>query len=143
MLFTGGGLASPDALLSAMSLLAGGLIAAFALLASWRDRLTDRADSFSTSERLERDHLDETAAHLLVAAYGSAISAVLLVIGMNFSQGQGGELTGPIAALAAAAATFVVLVFLIALPRLYSSYVQLNGVRKELSGLHSGTRHKP
>src|SRR5690606_1640975 len=59
----------PGALLSGLALLAGGLLASFAQLSDLRLRLTDRATERPSSERTDRDSLDETAAHILVSSY--------------------------------------------------------------------------
>lgn len=137
-----GKLADPSAMLAALGLLAGALLAAFAQLATWRLRLTEREDSHKNSERIDRDHLDETAAQLLVASYSSATAALFLVLGMNFSADKHGAISGLWAALAVVAASHVVLVFLVAVPRLYSAYVTINGVRDELSGYSSSHQNK-
>ncbi|KRC50909.1 hypothetical protein ASE16_08090 [Leifsonia sp. Root227] len=140
--FAHGKLADPSAMLAALGLLAGALLAAFAQLATWRLRLTEREEAHKNSERIDRDHLDETAAQLLVASYSSATAALFLVLGMNFSADKHGAISGVWAALAVVAASHVILVFLVAVPRLYSSYVTINGVRDELSGYSSSRRHQ-
>ncbi|MHA7145484.1 hypothetical protein ACX80U_12275 [Arthrobacter sp. TmT3-37] len=137
MMFTHGSISAPAGLLSGMALLAGGLLSAFGQLSSLRLKLTDRADDFALSEQGNRDFLDETAAHLLVAAYMAGVTAILLVLGMNFSTDHEGAIVGFLAALAALTGAHVAAVFLLALPRLYVAYTTINGVRLELSGTHS------
>lgn len=137
---TSGSLTAPAALLTGMALLAGGLLSAFSQLSALRLKLSDRLDKAIKGDSARRDHLDETAAHLLVAAYMAALTAVLLVIGMNVSTNAHGALTGLLAWSAASTSVHVALVFFIALPRLYVGYASVNGVRKELDGTHSNYR---
>ena len=136
-----GELSSPAALLAGLALLAGGLVAAFGQLATLRLRLTERMTSDDDGQRTDRDFLDETAAHLLSAAYGAAVTAAVLVAGMNFALDKDGELYGPWAAVATALASWVILVFLIAIPRMYEAYAKINKVRDALSGTHKGGGH--
>ena len=132
-----GELKSPDAILAGLALLAGALLAAFAQLASWRLRLTQRQKQLPNVERVDRDALDETSAQLLVAAYESALATVALVVAMNVEASSSGAISGWWAAGAVALSIHVVLIFLVAIPRLYSAYVSINGVREELSGFHT------
>lgn len=133
---TGGSLAAPGALLSGLALLTGGLLAAFAQISALRMKLTDRMRQFPAAERIDRDALDETASHLLAAAYLSAVSALVLVLAMNFGSTPSGAVTGLWSGLVVAPSLYVLLTFLIAVPRLYSAYVSYNAVRPELSGAH-------
>src|SRR3546814_17289338 len=94
MVIFGGTLAAPGALLSGVALLAGGFLAAFAQLSNLRIKLTERMRDLPDADRIDRDALDETASHLLVSSYLSAVTAVILVLGMNFgtnAQGAGRE----------------------------------------------------
>ncbi|MFK0402530.1 hypothetical protein ACIQTT_09395 [Microbacterium sp. NPDC090225] len=134
----GGTLASPGALLSGIALLAGALLAAFAQVSNLRFRLTERMRELPDAEQLDRDALDETASHLLVAAYLSAFTALWLVLAMNWGLNESGAVYGPWAALVVLFAVYVLLTFLIAIPRLYTAYVTYNSVRAELSGTHRG-----
>jgi ABC-type multidrug transport system fused ATPase/permease subunit len=129
-------IAAPGALLSGVALLAGGFLSAFGQIASIRLRLTDRAERFSTVDQSSRDALDETTAHLLVASYMSAVSAFILVLGMNFGVDSAGRIQGIFAALGVASSAYVFMVFLIAIPRLYVAYTVINSVREELNGTH-------
>ncbi|MGM1030614.1 MAG: hypothetical protein ACQEWM_12220 [Actinomycetota bacterium] len=131
-----GSLSAPGALLSGVALLAGGFLAAFAQITNLRFKLTERMRDFPDAERVDRDALDETASHLLVAAYLSGLTALLLVLAMNFGTNALGAVNGGWAGVVVAPATYVLLTFLIALPRLYSAYVTFNAVRPELSGTH-------
>jgi len=134
----GGCLSVPTVLLAGVSLLAGAFLGAFGHIATLRSRLADREDDYPDAERIDRDSLDETAAHLLVASYMSALTAFVLVLGMNLSLNAQGALVGFWGGLAVALALYVLLVFMIALPRLYNSYANINKVRDALSGTHKG-----
>jgi hypothetical protein len=134
MWITNSSIRNPEAILAGVSLLAGSLLAAFAQLSAWRDRLQDRAEKFRATESIHRDALDETATHLLASSYASALTAGLLILGMNFSVNPDSSIFGIFAWLAAATGTYVFIVFLIALPRLYKNYVMINKVRHELNG---------
>lgn len=131
-------LSAPTALLSGVSLLAGAFLGAFGQIASFRSRLTETAEAMPDAERTDRDSLDETAAHLLVAAYMSGITALILVVAVNVAADAKGAVSGPLGGLAVATGLFVLIVFAIAIPRLYNAYAHINGVRKELSGTHRG-----
>jgi hypothetical protein len=133
-----GTLAAPGSLLAGVALLAGGFLAAFGQISTLRLRLTDRAKDFGEVEAIDRDALDETAAHLLVASFMSAVTALVLVLGMNLGANQAGVIWGFWAALAVVPATYVLLVFVIAIPRLYAAYVNINKVRDQLSGTYRG-----
>ena len=132
----GGRLTSPGALLSGVALLTGGFLAAFGQISTLRLRLTDRRADYEMVEQIDRDALDETAAHLLMASFMSALTALTLVLGMNFALCADGTLKGFWAAAAVALSSYVLLIFMIAIPRLYVAYVNINSVRAELSGTH-------
>ncbi len=136
----GGSLAAPGALLAGVALLAGGFLAAFGQISTLRLRLTDRAREYGEVEQIDRDALDETAAHLLVASFLSGVTALLIVLSMNFGIDANGAVTGVWAGLVVAPASYVLLVFIIAVPRLYAAYVKINSVRDELSGMHKEKR---
>ncbi|MGI9149857.1 MAG: hypothetical protein ACR2IK_25485 [Chloroflexota bacterium] len=129
-------LRSPDALLAGVALLAGSLLAAFGQVASWRERLRDAYRDYEPPPAavIRQDAIDETATHLLLAAYLSGAEALLIVIGSNVSVDHEGNLTGILAAACIALGAYLMLLFLIAVPRLYDGYVEVNAVRRELSG---------
>ncbi|WP_439693165.1 hypothetical protein ACRQ4B_02670 [Curtobacterium sp. SP.BCo] len=134
-------LGAPGALLSGVALLAGSFLAAWGQISSMRLKLTERTSEFGDTERVDRDALDESAAHLLVASLFSGAAALMLVLGMNFmSDPQTGAIHGFFAAMAVAFASYVLLLFLIAVPRLYTAYVTLHSVRNELNGTHRSRR---
>lgn len=139
MFIPGAQLAAPGAILAGVALLAGSFLAAWGQVASLRLRLTERAADFKTAQQVDRDALDETAAHLLVASVLSGCTALVLVLAMNLAANPAtGAVSGPLAAVAVALASYVLLVFLIAVPRLYTAYVNIHKVRPELSGTHRG-----
>lgn len=139
LMLPGAKLSAPGALLSGVALLAGSFLAGWGQVASLRSKLTERADVAGSAEQVDRDALDETSAHLLVAAVLSAAAALVLVLGMNFaSDPTTGALIGVFAALAGGIETYVLILFIIAVPRLYTAYVSMHEVRAELSGTHRG-----
>ena len=125
---------SAGPMLAAVALMAGGLLTAFTHLSTLRKSYTDRSATWDQADRMDRDFLDETAAHLLTGSYVAAWCAAALVVGMNFS--AGGQPRGWFAAVPVALATYLFLIFIVAIPRLYYAYVHLNSVRSELSGTH-------
>ena len=139
MYLSSGHLNDPGAILAALGLLAGSLLAAFGQLSSWRLRLAESQGKFPTTQRIDRDQMDDTAAQLLVASYASALGAFFLVVAMNVAVDSTGAISGLWMAVAVTIGTYAFLLFLIAVPRLYSAYVTANGVRKELSGFTSGS----
>lgn len=136
--WTGLELKSPEGLLAALALLAGGFLTAFTHLSTVRMKLADREDVWGEAERIDRDSIDETSAHLLAASYLSGVAAALLVLGFNFGATEEGNIAGVWAALASGAMTYVLVLFLVSLPRLYSAYALYANVRNELSGTHKG-----
>ena len=129
-------LKSPDAVLAGVALLAGSLLAAFGQVAAWREKVREIYRDYTPSQAsvIQQDGIDETATHLLVAAYLSGIEAMLLIIGANVAVNKAGALTGLMAALVIALGAYILLLFLLTVPRLYTAYVEVNSVRRELSG---------
>ncbi|MFS0701967.1 hypothetical protein AB6N24_18520 [Cellulomonas sp. 179-A 4D5 NHS] len=129
----------PEGALAALALLAGGFLTAFTHLSSVRLRLTEREPAWGDAERFDRDAIDETCAHLLVAAYMSGVATGWLLLGMNFGAGAGtGDdmIVGFWAAIEAGLLVYVVVLFLITLPRLYQAYLTYAHVRDALNGAH-------
>ena len=85
--------------------------------------------------------IDETAAHLLFAALLSAVDAGLIVIAMN-TVASGQNVEGWWAALVLAVSSYILMLFIICLPRLYSAYIQINSVSDALSGFTKGRRRR-
>ncbi|MEW1866355.1 hypothetical protein AB0399_39290 [Streptomyces sp. NPDC088194] len=138
-----GKLASPAPLLTGVSLLAGGMLSAFTHLSSLRLRITDWDGAGGISRfEVERRMLDETAAHLLTGSLLCAIDAGSLVVGMNISLSKSGHLYGFWAALSTALSSYILVIFIFVIPRLYSAYVEINGVGGELSGFTKKKRRR-
>lgn len=130
-------LAAPTPLLSAVALLAGALVGSFGSLSTLRLKLTDWADREGDNQQPQRDALDETVAHLLTAAVLCALTAAVLVIGTNVA-GADKPVTRPWAALAVGLGSYVLLLFMLVVPRLYAAYVEINNVRDRLNGFSRG-----
>ena len=126
-------LLAPVPVLTAMALLSGGLLAVFAQMATLRSRLTDRRIDLVEAEVPDRRLVDEAVAHLLTAAYCAVVSAALLVIEMNVSE-KGKTVEAPLSGIACGFALLVVSLFLLAVPKLYAAYVQLNHVEDSMNG---------
>jgi len=127
-------LAAPSALLTGVALLMGGLLSTAGVLSTLRLKLTDRSESHSDAIESERN-LDEAVPHVLTAALASLVAAVLLVIGMNVpsdapSPALGTGWTAPIVTVL----TFIALLFVATIIRLYAAYVQVNRVSRDLNG---------
>jgi drug/metabolite transporter (DMT)-like permease len=142
MLVAGGRLRAPTPLLTATALLAGGFLSAFTHLSTLRLKITEWIEEEGNEDKLivEREMLDETAAHLLTGALLCVLAAVALVAGMNVGGGNGSELVGFWAALVAGLSAYIALIFIIILPRLYSAWVDINHVSLRLSGFSQSRR---
>lgn len=112
---------------TAATLAVGGMLAAFAQLASWRSRLAERDLDI---QRPLRALIDEAVVHILLAVLESASLMLLTVLSLL--------LPNPWAivpnALVVAVGSHLVLLFFIIVPRLYSAYVQVNEVTDEVNG---------
>ncbi len=105
-----------------------------------RLKLTDREGDDDAATQIDRDALDESAAHLLTSALLCAVTAVLLVLGINLSTDTGSNpaVTGIWAAPAIASGAYAVATFFIAVPRLYGAYVAVNNVSGRVNGYVRG-----
>ncbi|WP_370942029.1 hypothetical protein AB5J62_23255 [Amycolatopsis sp. cg5] len=134
-------LSAPTGLLAGTSLLAGALLSAFTHLSTLRMKVTEwtkhEEDRFSP----ERAMLDESAAHLLLGALICALNSAILVLGMNVSSSSG-EVTGVLCAISCGLGCYVLLMFFLCLPRMYSAYVELNDVSDSLSGFNKDKKDK-
>lgn len=120
--------------LDGVALLTGGLLAAFAQIASWRDRLTARRTTHERSDAARRDAMDEAVSHILVAVYLCLFDLALLVAAVNVGSDQASRWTsGGIVFLS----VYLAMVLLMVLPKLYSVYVVENDVDDDLSGLNN------
>lgn len=143
MLLKGGRLSTPGALLTGVALLAGGMLSAFTHLSTLRLKVKEWVGSSEASRyEVEKGMLDETAAHLLTGSLLCALDAASLVIGMNVSVTRAGHLYGFWAALAAAISSYVLIIFVLLVPRLYSAYVEMNDVHPDLNGFVGRQRRR-
>jgi len=133
-LWRGATVAAVDGLLAAGGILAGALFMAFTQVAAWRDRYTERMAGRQASELPQRYSLDETVAHILMATYACFGLAVVALVGANFANKED-KLTGIWAALTIVDGTYVVLLMLIIIPKLYAGYAVTHEVDREMSGL--------
>ncbi|MEU4559128.1 hypothetical protein AB0F72_12125 [Actinoplanes sp. NPDC023936] len=137
MLCSDADLKAPVPILTAVSLLAGGMLSAFTHLSTLRLKITEWLDDPEAEQDrflTEREMMDESAAHLLAGAVACALDAALLVLGLNLSSDEKGALTGVWAALAGAGSAYVLLLFVMSVPRMYAAYVAINDVSTKLSG---------
>lgn len=132
-------LATVDALLEGSALLVGGLIAGFAQIAAWRDRLTAAAQKEGIAGVSKRDSLDESVAHTLMAVYAAVVLTVLLAIDANVLAGSGakGEVTPLsqlLSSLTLASSAYLTLLVLLVLANLWSAYSDNNDVPTRMGG---------
>jgi hypothetical protein len=129
-------LQKPGAVLSAAALLAGGTLAAFTHLSTLRLKLTERSIESKDTEQADRDMVDEVAIHLIMAALSSTFTALLLILGITFATGSTStdEIRGPFAWMVFSALTFNGILYWIAFPRLFLTYVEINSVSKSMAG---------
>lgn len=132
--FVGAKVVAVDGLLAAAGILAGALFMAFTQVASWRERYTERQRERYASELPQRYSLDETVAHVLIATYASLALVVVVLVSANYAN-KAGDLVGVGAALTIALGSYVVLLLLIILPKLYAAYAVTHEVAPEMSGL--------
>jgi hypothetical protein len=131
-------LAAPAALLAGVSLLTGGTLSVFSHLSTLRLRLTDRLEQQALD--IERDSLDESVAHLLTATLLCVADAATIVIGMNFGHDtKGSTVDGVWAALALGISSYIALLFVVLVPRLYSAYIEINQVPSYMDGFDRST----
>jgi hypothetical protein len=117
-------LSAPEPMFAGVSLLAGALLAAFGFLATVRLRLQYRdPHPGSSGTQRAKEHLDESVSHLLAAAVICLVDAVALVIGMNITSDPAGALVGVMAAIVIALSSYLVVLFLMLMTRLYAAYV--------------------
>lgn len=133
VLLRGGQLRAPEALLTGVAILTGGLLTVFGALATYRLRLGE-VETYDPGSANDRDGLDESVAHLLSAALACVIDAVVLVVGLNLSPDDATSITGIPAAIAAGVSTYVALIFVIAIQRLYTAYTVISRVPDHLNG---------
>lgn len=128
---------NPSALLAGVSLLVGGCLVAFGQLAAWRGRLAERVTWHETSERPERHAIDEAVAHLLWATWIAVVEAALLVVAgemMPDPERTYGWAARLLTAGVYGLGTYLVLLLLMILPKLYVTYANANKLDDEMSG---------
>lgn len=115
-------LTDPGSLSAASALIAGILFAAFAQLATLRERLEDRAEPISATTR---KHFRETAAHLMMGALAAAVEAALLVVASGSRNHPDDKLAEAPTAAALAIGAYIFLLFIMAIRRMYSTYLRV------------------
>lgn len=120
-------LAAPGVLVSALSLFSAGLLAAFAQLASTRSKYPAPDDAWDP-DKLTRDMLDEAIAHILTAALLSVTTAAVIIVGMNVGDADGAGVNRWFSLAVAPMGTYMFLVFVMTIRKLYGAYVVANEV---------------
>lgn len=114
--------------MASAGLLFGSLLAAFALLATWRQRVAER-DAFD--ERPLGWMIDEAVAHIMLAVLESVILVLCSIGSLVIPASTVSKIcTG----LGAAALAHMLFLFILVVPRLYSAYTEVNSVPMELDG---------
>ncbi|MCK8674143.1 hypothetical protein M1M07_23905 [Rhodococcus sp. HM1] len=136
MIVCGWSLAQPTALLTAVALLAGALIAAFAELSSLRIKLGERYDPGEQDGENDKAAIDESVTHVLFASFLLFVNAAVLTIGLVMAPEDAKSLAGPAAWISAGLFTYTVILALMLIPRLLYAYTQANRVRDDLNGFY-------
>lgn len=129
-------LKAPAVILTALALLAGAFLTSFTHISTLRMKLTERTGDHEDTELPDRNLTDEAATHLLMGAFSSIVTAVVLVVCINFQSTN--CLIGVPAAIVCTLCTWVALILLIAVPRLYDAYLVVNKVPDAMSGTFKG-----
>ena len=125
---------APASVLAGVALLMGGFLSTAGVLSTLRLKLTDRDETHQEAQESKRN-LDEAVPHVLVAALACLTAAVLIIVAMNFPLAVGDPtLNRGFSCVIAAALTFVALLFIATIIRLYAAYVQVNRVPDALNG---------
>lgn len=136
--YPGAMLKAPAVILTALALLAGAFLTSFTFISSLRMKLTERQADNEDTELPDRNLTDEAATHLLMGAFSSIATAVILVVCINFRSAD--CLNGIPAAIMSCLCTWVALMLLIAVPRLYDAYLVVNKVPDAMSGSFKGRK---
>lgn len=128
-------IAAPSALLAALSLMSAGLLAAFGQIASIRSKYR-LPDGNYDPEWSIREMLDEAVAHILTAALVAVLTAVVVVVGMNAGGGDKKALAVWASALFTAGGSYLVLIFLMVVRKLWGAYEIANERDQSGSYLH-------
>jgi len=113
--------------IAAAALTSAALVQAFTQLASWRIRLTDRN---RPTEAPFRAMVDEAVSHVLLAT----LESVLIVASAAGSLMLAGWAARLCTALTCALTAHLLFLFVLLVPRLYSTYVQTSEVDERLDG---------
>lgn len=97
----------PGTLVAALSLLTGTLLTVFAQLSTLRLKLTEWFEKDDVGSRGDKDAIDESVAHVLVAALLSLVATVVTVAGIVLEDSQSPVLQGIVAAVVIALITYV------------------------------------
>lgn len=127
-------LSSPGTLVAALSLLTGTLLSVFAQLSSLRLKLTEWFEREDIGSRPDKDAIDESVAHVLVAALISLVATIVTVAAIVVGDEKFPVLQGIVAAVAIALIMYVLLLLIMLIPRLYGAYVSVNDVDDSLNG---------
>lgn len=133
-------LASVDPLLAGSALLVGGLVAGFAQIASWRDRLTLTQDSEPKGKAAKRDSLDESVAHILVAIYAATLLTILLAVDANVlamyvpAKDEVPMLGRGLSSSTIALSSYLLFLMFLVLANLWSAYSDSNEVPRRMGG---------
>ncbi|EID80207.1 MULTISPECIES: hypothetical protein [Rhodococcus] len=136
-------LSSPGTLVAALSLLTGTLLTVFAQLSTLRLKLTEWFEKDDVGSRGDKDAIDESVAHVLVAALLSLVATVVTVAGIVLEDSQSPVLQGIVAAVVIALITYVLLLLIMLIPRLYGAYVSVNDIEDNLNGRFVDRTEKP
>ncbi|MBI0151255.1 hypothetical protein [Bifidobacterium sp. M0353] len=124
-----------DTLIAVMGILAGALIATFSQLANWRQIF--KADK-GLGTSAERWLLDSSIAHILAGAYSAVLVSIITLIAMAVQLPALPCLSPWIHRVGSVVivllSAHVAVSILMALPNLYSAYVQINDVIPLLNG---------
>lgn len=115
-------LTDPASVGAGSALIAGILFAAFTQLATLRERLEDREEPISA---VTRQHFRETASHLLVGALAAALEAAILVAASGARNHPDDKLAVLPTAIVLAVGSYVFLLFVMAVRRMYSTYLKV------------------
>lgn len=125
---------APSALLTGAALLMSGFLTTAGALSTFRLKLTDRDETHRDAQSAKRN-LDEAVPQVLVAALGCLTSAVLIILAMNFPLGEDtAAINRGFSAAVATSLSFVALLFIATIIRLYAAYIQVNRVSDDLNG---------
>ena len=119
------------------ALVSAGLIGVFTVLAGWRSRLEERAkvdEYFKTREAAVVALVDEAVAHNRMGV----MDALMMAVFAAAAAGLPSPWSRWLLALAAVFATHTAVLFIVISTRLYSAYVQVEGVATVVNGFEGG-----